>query len=71
MEITQDNIKEFCDIGRSRWKIENNNFHTLKHGGYNFTHNYGYGKNYLASTLAILNILALLFHSVLYLSNNV
>jgi hypothetical protein len=70
MDINDDNVKEFCDIGRARWKIENNNFHTLKHGGYNLKHNYGHGKKFLASTLATLNILAFLFHSVFYLSND-
>jgi hypothetical protein len=70
MEINPHNIKEFCAIARARWKIENNNFHTLKHGGYNLKHNYGHGKQYLASTLASLNILAFLFHSIFYLSND-
>jgi hypothetical protein len=67
IDITIDNIVELTDIGRARWKIENNNFHTLKHGGYNIEHNYGHGKNYLSSTLITLIILAFLFHNAIYL----
>ena len=33
--------------------------------GYNLEHNFGHGKQYLASFLATLNILSLLFHTVL------
>jgi hypothetical protein len=68
MEINSDNVKEFCDIGRSRWKIKNNNFHVLKYDEYDFTHNYGRGIEFLDSTLATFNIIASLFHSILYLS---
>jgi hypothetical protein len=67
LEINKHNVKSFTDIGRSRWKIENNNFNTLKNGGYKLEHNFGHGKNFLSSTLVVLNILAYLFHSVLYL----
>jgi hypothetical protein len=70
MEINSDNVKDFCDIARSRWKIKNKNFHILKRDEYDFTHNYGYGIGYLDSTLATFNIIASLFHTVLYLSTN-
>jgi hypothetical protein len=69
MEINSDNVKEFCDISRSRWKIKNNNFHALKYDEYDFTHNYGRGIVFLDSTLATFNIIASLFHSVFYLSS--
>jgi hypothetical protein len=62
IEITESNICELIDIGRSRWKIENNNFHVLKNSGYKLDHNYGHGKHFLCNTLATLNILAFSFH---------
>ena len=44
--------------GRSRWKIENETFNTLKNLGYNFEHNYGHGEDHLSTTLAYLMLLA-------------
>jgi hypothetical protein len=44
--------------GRSRWKIENETFNTLKNQGYHFEHNYGHGKQHLATNLALLMLLA-------------
>ena len=44
--------------GRSRWKIENETFNTLKNQGYGFDHNYGHGQQYLATTLAYLMLMA-------------
>jgi hypothetical protein len=67
--IDKNNVKELVDIGRSRWKIENNNFHVLKHRGYKINHNFGHGKKYLSSTLITLNILAYLFHTMIYLTD--
>ncbi len=40
---------------------------TLKTQGYNLEHNFGHGQQYLSSFLASLNILSLLFHTVLEL----
>jgi len=53
------------DAGRSRWKIENENNHTLKTKGYPFEHNDGHGHYHLSSLLASLIILAFLVHTVL------
>ncbi|MEM0994346.1 MAG: hypothetical protein AAGI49_15000 [Bacteroidota bacterium] len=44
--------------GRSRWKIENETFNTLKNQGYNFEHNYGHGKENLCTNLVLLMMLA-------------
>lgn len=38
---------------------------TLKTKGYSLEHNFGHGKHHLASFLATLNILSLLFHPLL------
>ncbi len=46
--------------GRSRWKIENETFNTLKNQGYHFEHNYGHGNQNLSVVLAMLMMLAFL-----------
>ena len=56
--ITKVNVEAIMRIGRSRWKIENETFNTLKNQGYHFEHNYGHGKEHLSSTLAMLMLLA-------------
>lgn len=64
-EITHDTVTEIVQCGRTRWKVENENNNTLKTKGYNLEHNFGHGQQYLASLLATLNILSLLFHTLL------
>ncbi|MGH2413115.1 MAG: transposase [Microcystaceae cyanobacterium] len=63
--ITDDTVAETVLAGRTRWKVENENNNTLKTKGYNLEHNFGHGKQHLASFLATLNILSLLFHTLL------
>jgi len=46
--------------GRSRWKVENETFNTLKNQGYHFEHNYGHGHQHLSVVLAMLMMLAFL-----------
>jgi hypothetical protein len=46
--------------GRSRWKIENETFNTLKNQGYQFEHNFGHGHQHLSVVLAMLMMLAFL-----------
>ena len=58
--INVDNIQELVKVARTRWKIENETFNTLKNQGYHFEHNYGHGKKYLATNFAILTFLAFL-----------
>ncbi len=59
------NVATLVACGRTRWKIENENNNTLKTKGYHFEHNYGHGKQHLATVLATLNLLAFLFHTVM------
>ena len=54
-------------LGRTHWKIENENNNVLKNRGYHLEHNFGHGKNHLSSFLLTLNLLAFLFHTVLEL----
>jgi hypothetical protein len=50
--------------GRSRWKVENETFNTLKNQGYNFEHNYGHGNKYLSTILAMLMMLAFMIDQI-------
>lgn len=63
--ITQKNVASIVAAGRTRWKVENENNNTLKTKGYHLEHNFGHGKQHLASLLATFNILAFLLHTLL------
>lgn len=63
-EITENNIKELIKIGRSRWKIENEVFNTLKNQGYHLEHSYGHGQQYLATNFMMLTFLAFLVDQI-------
>lgn len=58
------NVFALIRAGRSQWKIENETFNTLKNQGYHFEHNYGHGKQHLASTLAGMMFLTFLVDQV-------
>lgn len=62
--LSRRNVKKIMHIGRSRWKIENETFNTLKNQGYNFDHNFGHGFNHLATFLAYLMVLAFLIDQI-------
>ena len=68
-KLNNFNVIAAVKAGRRRWQIENDNNNTLKTHGYHFEHNFGPGQQYLASWLATLIILALLFHTWLELRN--
>lgn len=57
-KLTKVSVYPVMRMGRSRWKIENETFNTLKNQGYNFEHNYGHGNNSLCTVLALLMMLA-------------
>ncbi len=56
--ISKNNAFDLMRGGRSRWKIENETFNTLKNQGYHFEHNFGHGKNHLSVVFAMLMMLA-------------
>lgn len=58
--VNIENLKELIAVARSRWKVENETFNTLKNQGYHLEHNYGHGKKNLATNFAILTFLAFL-----------
>jgi hypothetical protein len=56
--LRANTVERVMRAGRSRWKIENETFNTLKNQGYHFEHNYGHGYLNLATVLALLMLLA-------------
>lgn len=58
LTLHKGNVLLLAKAGRSRWKIENETFNTLKNQAYHFEHNYGHGKDHLSTVLAYLMMLA-------------
>ena len=58
-----DGVAELAACARTRWKIENETFNVLKQHGYHLEHNFGHGKDTLASVLVVLNLLAFAMHA--------
>jgi hypothetical protein len=71
LAVAPDNVYHVMRAGRSRWKIENETFNTLKNQGYNFQHNYGHGYKNLCSVMTMLMMLAFLIDQVQQLCCNV
>ncbi len=64
LPIDRSNVKELVAVGRSRWKIENETFNTLKNQGYQLEHNYGHGRQFLATNFALLMLLTFLLDQI-------
>jgi len=60
LTVTQSNVFQIMRGGRTRWKIENETFNTLKNQGYHFEHSYGHGDQNLSVVFAMLMMLAFL-----------
>lgn len=58
LPLADDMMIEFVSVARSRWKVENETFNTLKNQGYNLEHNYGVGNTYLATNFMLLTFIA-------------
>ena len=41
----------------------------LKNHGYNLAHNFGHGQNHASENFCLMNFLAFLFHTILYLGD--
>lgn len=67
--VDPSTVEEIVKAGRCRWKIENENNNVLKNHGYHFAHNFGHGNQHLSNTLATLNLLAFLTHTLLHLTD--
>jgi hypothetical protein len=68
LPVTAGTVAELAPCGRARWKVENETFNVLKTDVYNLEHNFGHGKETLASILVTLNLLAFAFHTAARLS---
>ena len=64
LPVNAKDVVDLVNVGRARWKIENESFNVLKTKGYNLEHNFGHGKQNLSAVLVTLNLLAFLFHTV-------
>lgn len=60
LRISRGNARHLVRGGRSRWKIENETFNTLKNQGYHFEHNFGHGRQNLSVVFAMLMMLTFL-----------
>lgn len=68
--IRKRNVETLMRIGRSRWKVENETFNTLKNQGYHFEHNFGHGYNHLSNVMALLMLVAFLIDQIIQAADN-
>jgi hypothetical protein len=69
LDVDAANVAVGVQIGRTRWKIENEQFNIHKNHGYDLTHNYGHGQQTLSMVFYLLNLLAYVAHVVLALGD--
>jgi hypothetical protein len=67
LDVDAANVAVGVQMGRTRWKIENEQFNVHKNHGYELTHNYGHGQQTLSLVFYLLNLLAYVAHVVLAL----
>ncbi len=64
LELSEANVRAVARGGRTRWRIENEAYNTLKNQGYHFEHNYGHGYKNLCTVFAMLMMAAFLIDQV-------
>jgi len=69
LDVVAANVAVVAQVGRTRWKIENEQFNVHKNHGYELTHNYGHGQQYLSMVFYLLNLLAYVTPAVLALGD--
>jgi hypothetical protein len=67
IRVTDDNVVKLVKAGRAKWKIENENFNTLKNLGYHAEHNFGHGKKNLSFNFFLFTLLAFFIHQIIEL----
>jgi hypothetical protein len=65
LDVPPENVAAVVRIGRSRWKIENEQFNVHKNHGYELEHNYGHGQQTLSMVFYMLNLFAFVAHVIL------
>lgn len=69
-KLRKPSLYPIMRTGRSRWKIENECFNTLKNQSYNFEHNYGHGEQNLCTVLVLLMMIAFWIDQIQQASNS-
>jgi hypothetical protein len=69
LDVNRTTVAVVRQIGRTRWKIENEQFNVHKNNGYELTHNYGHGQQTLSMVFYLLNLLAYVTHVILTLGD--
>jgi hypothetical protein len=69
LDVDAANVAVVVQSGRTRWKIENEQFNVHKNHGYELTHNYGHGQQTLSMVFYLLNLLAYVTHVILALGD--
>jgi len=69
LDVEATNVAVVVQIGRTRWKIENEQFNVHKNHGYELTHNYGHGQQTLSMVFYLLNLVAYVAHVLLALGD--
>jgi hypothetical protein len=69
LDVDAANVAVVVQIGRTRWKIENEQFNVHKNHGYELTHNYGHGQQTLSLVFYLLNLLAYVAHVIVELGD--
>ncbi len=69
LPVNQANVEMLVKGARARWKIENENFNTLKNQGYHAEHNFGHGQQCASFNFLICILLAFLAHQILELAD--
>jgi len=58
LAVNAENVAAVVRIGRTRWKIENEQFNVQKNHGYELPPNYGHGPHPLSMVFSLVNLLA-------------
>ena len=69
LEVDTTNVAVVAQIGRTRWKIENEQVTVHKNHGKHLTHNYGQGQQTSSMVFSLLNLLAYVTHVILALGD--
>jgi hypothetical protein len=65
LEVDSRTVAAVVQMGRARWKIENEQCHVQKNHGYELEHNDGHGQQTLSMVFYLLNLLAFVAHVIL------
>ncbi len=69
LDVDTENVAVVVTIGRTRGKMENEQFNVQKNHGYELTHNYGHGQASLSMVFYLLNLLAYVAHVIVELGD--